>query len=204
MGVMTFYYWWQNYSVTQKEREELISGLSTEQPSMEAPSIEQPETKLLVSSDKFPEPLNQLGTNTEVTEGEPATLNIQTENNEVESESLESADSVINNNESAVEQSDIALAQSSSSGETEEEEVVEHQLVIKITGESCWLSIKGQNNRVLAEKEYKQGEVLTFNDNESYSLVIGAPRNVSVTYLGEEVALRLDGRVARFSLPKNN
>ena len=74
-------------------------------------------------------------------------------------------------------------------------------LVIEITKNSSWISVKDQNRKVLAQKEYKQGETLTFNGDE-YALIIGAPGNVRITYKGEVYPLTVDGRVAKFKLPK--
>ena len=41
----------------------------------------------------------------------------------------------------------------------------------------------------------------TFNGND-YALIIGAPGNVRITYKGEAYPLTVDGRVAKFKLPK--
>ena len=73
-------------------------------------------------------------------------------------------------------------------------------LVIEVTGASCWISVRDTNRKVLAQKEYKQGEILTFNEGAPYSLIIGAPGNVKITYKGEAYPLKVDGRVARFKL----
>ena len=78
---------------------------------------------------------------------------------------------------------------------------VKGDLVIEITKNSSWISVKDQNRKVLAQKEYKQGETLTFNGDE-YALIIGAPGNVRITYKGEAYPLTVDGRVAKFKLPK--
>ena len=50
--------------------------------------------------------------------------------------------------------------------------------------------MKDQNRKVLAQKEYKQGEVLTFNGDE-YALIIGAPSNVRITYKAKRIRLQL-------------
>ena len=55
---------------------------------------------------------------------------------------------------------------------------------------------------MLAQKEYKQGDVLNFSEGEPYSLIIGAPANVKITYKGEAFPLTVDGRVAKFKLPQ--
>jgi len=93
--------------------------------------------------------------------------------------------------QSAVENPAISEAPTTAKGD----------LVIEITKNSSWISVKDQNRKVLAQKEYKQGEVLTFNGND-YALIIGAPGNVRITYKGEAYPLIVDGRVAKFKLPK--
>ncbi|MGC6405383.1 RodZ domain-containing protein [Bisgaard Taxon 45] len=75
------------------------------------------------------------------------------------------------------------------------------ELHIEVTG-GCWISVQNDSGKVLAQKEYKQGDVLTFNEGVTYSLIIGAPANVKITYKGEDYPLKVDGRVARFKLPQ--
>lgn len=75
------------------------------------------------------------------------------------------------------------------------------ELRIEITGSQSWITVRGAKNKRLAEKLYNNGEVLTFNDNEQYRLTIGAPANVKLYYKGQEVPLKIDGRVARIRLP---
>lgn len=75
-------------------------------------------------------------------------------------------------------------------------------LRIEVTGKESWITVKGASSKKsLAEKLYTSGEVLTFNENEQYRLTIGAPANVKIYYKGEEVPLKIDGRVARIKLP---
>lgn len=74
------------------------------------------------------------------------------------------------------------------------------ELQIEVTGANCWITVRDGSRKVLAQKEYKQGEILTFNDGAPYSLTIGAPGNVKITYKGEPYPLKVDGRVARFKL----
>lgn len=71
--------------------------------------------------------------------------------------------------------------------------------MIEILTNSSWISVKDNARHVLAQKEYKQGEILTFNGNE-FSLIVGAPSNVRITYKGENYPLKVDGRVAKFKL----
>ena len=76
------------------------------------------------------------------------------------------------------------------------------ELRIEITGKESWITVKGsKSKKSLAEKLYSNGEVLTFNGDEQYRLTIGAPANVKLYYKGQEVPLKIDGRVARIKLP---
>ena len=72
--------------------------------------------------------------------------------------------------------------------------------MIEITKNSSWISVKDKNRKVLAQKEYKQGETLSFN-GEDYAVIIGAPGNVRITYKGNDYPLKVDGRIAKFKLP---
>lgn len=77
---------------------------------------------------------------------------------------------------------------------------VNGDLQIEITGDSCWVTVRDGKRKPLAQKEYKKGEILTFNEGAPYSLTIGAPGNVKITYKGQPYPLKVDGRVARFKL----
>ncbi|WP_109078114.1 RodZ domain-containing protein [Aggregatibacter kilianii] len=91
--------------------------------------------------------------------------------------------------QSAVENSSVSAA------------ATNDNLHIEVIG-NCWISVKDKNRKVLAQKEYKQGDVLSFNEEEPYSLIIGAPGNVRITYKGQAFPLTVDGRVAKFKLPQ--
>ncbi|MDO4429679.1 MAG: helix-turn-helix domain-containing protein [Lonepinella koalarum] len=77
---------------------------------------------------------------------------------------------------------------------------VKGDLKIEITAASSWITVKDATRKNLAQQEYKQGEVLIFDGQGPYSLTIGAPANVKITYKGEIYPLTIDGRVARIKL----
>lgn len=85
--------------------------------------------------------------------------------------------------------------------QTETAPVINEELRIEITNNQSWVTVRGAKNKRLAEKTYSAGEVLSFNDNEQYRLTIGAPANVKIYYKGQEIPLKVDGRVARIRLP---
>lgn len=99
-----------------------------------------------------------------------------------------------------------AATEQAEAAKTEEQPqaVGNDELRIEITNAQSWITVRGVKNKKLAEKLYNSGEVLTFNGNEQYRLTVGAPANVKIYYKGQEVPLKVDGRVARFKLPLAN
>lgn len=97
----------------------------------------------------------------------------------------------------------LQATQTEASNQAEEpaQTAVEEELRIEITGAESWITVRTAQNKRLAERLYKAGEVLSFNDNEQYRLTVGAPANVKIYYKGQVVPLKVDGRVARFKLP---
>lgn len=97
----------------------------------------------------------------------------------------------------------LQATQTEASNQAEEpaQMAVEEELRIEITGAESWITVRTAQNKRLAERLYKAGEVLSFNDNEQYRLTVGAPANVKIYYKGQVVPLKVDGRVARFKLP---
>lgn len=77
--------------------------------------------------------------------------------------------------------------------------ILEGNLQIEVLGD-CWISVKDRTGKVLAQREYKQGQVLNFSESEPYDLIIGAPNAVKITYKGEPYPLKVDGRIAKFRL----
>lgn len=216
---MTGLWWWQNYQKSNEERDNLVQTYVEKEKTAEVPVTHSNEIPVTVNSQAA---VSNNGT-TPVAEttnnaaAEPAVSNTQenqaqTVNAEVSTAATSApiveqaqapvveqtlpnteptTEKTVPDTQSAVENPAISEAPTTAKGD----------LVIEITKNSSWISVKDQNRKVLAQKEYKQGEVLTFNGND-YALIIGAPGNVRITYKGEAYPLTVDGRVAKFKLPK--
>ena len=216
---MTGLWWWQNYQKSNEERDNLVQTYVEKEKTAELPATHSNEIPVTVNS----QPAVSSNETTSVAEktnnaaAEPAVSTTQenqaqTVNAEV-STSATSAPTVEQAQASVVEQtlpnteptteSTVPDAQSAVENPaiSEAPTTVKGDLVIEITQNSSWISVKDQNRKVLAQKEYKQGETLTFNGDE-YALIIGAPGNVRITYKGKAYPLTVDGRVAKFKLPK--
>lgn len=97
-----------------------------------------------------------------------------------------------------------AVSTTTESQQTEQTQVIGNdELRIEISGGQSWVTVRSPKaKRSLAEKLYNDGEVLTFSNNEQYRLTIGAPANVKIYYKGQQIPLKVDGRVARIKLPQ--
>lgn len=204
---MTGLWWWQTYQKSNEERDTLVQNYvsnsenaqtaentvsqpvdtTTIQPQA-AQTVASPSTSVTESTTNNVEVANEV----KLAETQATAVTEQAEN--VLPKSITSTDKVENetavpDTQSAVENPTISPAPPAAQGD----------LVVEVLQNSSWLSVKDQNRKVLAQKEYKAGEVLTFNGNE-FSLIVGAPGNVRITYKGENYPLKVDGRVAKFKL----
>ena len=216
---MTALWWWQNYQKSNEERDNLVQTYVEKEKTAEVPVTHLNEIPVVVNSHPTVS-TNRTVSVTEATnnavvepvvsttqENQAKTVNADVSTAATSAPTVEQAqapvveqtlpntepttEKTIPDIQSAVENPAISEAQTTAKGD----------LVIEITKNSSWISVKDQNRKVLAQKEYKQGEVLTFNGDE-YALIIGAPGNVRITYKGEAYPLTVDGRVAKFKLPK--
>lgn len=208
---MTGLWWWQNYQKSNEERDNLVQTYVEKEKTADVPVTHSNEIPVAVNnqpatSNNETAPVAE-ATNNAAAEPVVSTTQAnqaQTVNAEVSTVSTSAPvveqtlpnteptkEPTVPDTQSAVENPAISEAPTTAKGD----------LVIEITKNSSWISVKDQNRKVLAQKEYKQGETLTFNGDE-YALIIGAPGNVRITYKGEAYPLTVDGRVAKFKLPK--
>lgn len=177
---MTGLWWWQSYQQNTQERDDLVQSYvaSTEN--------NQPSTALVTTEES----------NKTVPETAAVSQPVEITNNVLPEIAHENSVSLPKNDEKSVSDIQSAVENPSISPTLP---IAKGDLVIEILTNSSWISVKDNARHVLAQKEYKQGEILTFNGNE-FSLIVGAPSNVRITYKGENYPLKVDGRVAKFKL----
>ena len=208
---MTGLWWWQNYQKSNEERDNLVQTYVEKEKTADVPVTHSNEIPVAVNNQPATSN-NETASVAEATNNaaaEPVVSTTQanqaqTVNAEVSTVSTSApvVEQTLPNTEPTIEQT-VPDTQSAVENPaiSEAPTTAKGDLVIEITKNSSWISVKDQNRKVLAQKEYKQGEVLTFNGDE-YALIIGAPGNVRITYKGEAYPLTVDGRVAKFKLPK--
>lgn len=178
---MTGLWWWQSYQQNTQERDDLVQSYvaSTEN--------NQPATALVTTEES-----NKTAPETAAPVSQP----VEITNNLLPEIAQENSVSQPKNDEKSVSDIQSAVENPSISPTLP---IAKGDLVIEILTNSSWISVKDNARHVLAQKEYRQGEILTFNGNE-FSLIVGAPSNVRITYKGENYPLKVDGRVAKFKL----
>jgi cytoskeleton protein RodZ len=85
---------------------------------------------------------------------------------------------------------------------TTEQAAVANLLVMSFT-DDCWIQVKDASGKTLSTGVKKAGQSLNLSGNLPYSVILGAPENVSMTLASEPVDLSgyTSGKVARFTLP---
>ncbi len=178
---MTGLWWWQSYQQNNQERDNLVQSYvaSTEN--------NQPAIALVTTGES-----NKTAPETTAAVSQP----VEMTNNVLPEIAQENAFPQTKNDEKSVSDTQSAVENPSISPAVP---TVKGDLIVEILNNTSWLSVKDKNRRVLAQKEYKKGEILTFNGDE-FSLIVGAPSNVRITYKGENYPLKVDGRIAKFKL----
>jgi hypothetical protein len=211
---MTVMWWWENYKQSNAERDNLVNSYT--QLSAEAPAAVTNVENVSVVTQPISQVENHVVESTTIEpivevkpqENVVATPIVTTE--VVPANVLQSEMSKINGAEQVASMPESATMETTATSSSTESAVenlsvsavaTKDNLYIEVIG-NCWISVKDKNRKVLAQKEYKQGDVLSFNEEEPYSLIIGAPGNVKIIYKGEAFPLTLDGRVAKFKLPQ--
>lgn len=210
---MTVLWWWQDHQRSTSERESFVEEHTSSEVT-EKNSIPITE-ETVVAPENTPSTTQAEALPTENTNGVEPTANSTTsvenktdENPVVPTGKNESNITYPNTSTEAlttemnkIDGTTALTANDTANSNAAADAIIQNNLKIEITGENCWLSVKDANRKTLAEREYRQGEILDLTGEAPYSLIIGAPQNVKITYQGQEVPLKIDGRVAKLTLP---
>ncbi|MFC0323811.1 RodZ domain-containing protein [Gallibacterium melopsittaci] len=213
---MTVLWWWQDHQRSTSERETFVEEHTTTETTA-APTTDTPTTPVDSNTQDVAQQTQPVqGTTDNAEQQNNAVVEQITSDNTTSTSTTENKSS--DNNITYPNTSTEALTTemnkidgttattanpttTDNSSTTPATDVIPNNLKIEITGENCWLSVKDKNRKTLAEREYRQGEILDLTGEPPYSLIIGAPQNVKITYQGQDVPLKIDGRVAKLTLP---
>lgn len=214
---MTLAWWWQEHQKDEMSRAEMV-GSSTVVLSTSTDSLQSAESNTTESSSAASATAQENSVALSLTpENNPSQVGtavaspaVATENVTVESNAVTPAVTAPLNAETAVVTSPTldntsAVVEAPKATETTETATNSSGVLrIEITQGQSWITVRGtKNKRSLAEKLYVAGDVLTFDDaEEQYRVTIGAPAYVKLYYKGEQIPMKMDGRVARLKFPQ--
>lgn len=195
LAILTACWWWQSYCQTEQARDDLVQSYVEEAPKAQEQPLQNNtiESQNLLNNNLLQTPESQPNSAGD-------TLNDNIKKNKPEAEAKPNSlpltsGAILEKAMLATETKDKSNIESNKKDSIKPSAI----LTINITGD-CWLSVKDHKNQVLAQKSYKAGDTLNFYDNSSYSLVVGAPKNVEITYKGKAYPLAINGKVARVKL----
>lgn len=201
---MTLAWWWQEHQKEEMSRAEIVTSSETmaSNSTISSATTEQNEIALFSPTQQTENVSLVLNQASENAMGE-ASLNRGIEQTVVPTQTMSSESGQVEPTPVALEV--LNNGTENSMPEAPEPVVANNGVLrIEIIKAQSWITVKGsKNKRSLAEKLYVAGDVLTFDDaDEQYRLTIGAPAYVKIYYKGEEIPMKLDGRVARIKLPQ--
>lgn len=204
---MTLAWWWQEHKKDELSRDSLVGSneivlnnesAMTENNAVEIPVVAEAVVTNQNSVEVAAEANSPVGTETAVAGNIQAVEN-STENANQQLEPVSQTAATI-----LAEPAQVEMATEPEDSVAEPVAAVNNdELRIEIQGGQSWITVRSsKSKKSLAEKLYNDGDVLTFNNNEQYRLTIGAPANVKLYYKGEQIPLKVDGRVVRIKLPQ--
>lgn len=199
--------WWQNREVTMADftaddvSDFPESSTNAEQPPLDFSTIT--ETRVEPVIDEMP------------VEDEQVKTEVPAENNQktaVVKEKVVEAETTVEVQKVTREPQQLEVTQSNAQSESIEQQVTEQQNVTEIDNKGqlvmsfdndCWIQIKDSTGKTLSTGVKKAGQSITLSGTLPYSVILGAPENVSMTLSSEPIDLSgyTSGKVARFNLP---
>lgn len=194
-------WWWQNQETamvdltSQTEQELEIEQAAQQEPSLDFTTLAEEESSEIASAEPATEEVLPQETVTEVTLESPAVEEaVSTDETPVVESEPKTEEAPVT--EAAVEE------ESSTTAAAPAAEATPNLLSMSFT-DDCWIQVKDSTGKTLSTGVKKAGQSLELSGNLPYSVILGAPENVSMTLASEPVDLSgyTSGKVARFNLP---
>ncbi|WP_394127046.1 cytoskeleton protein RodZ [Vibrio hepatarius] len=189
-------WWWQNQETSlvdltsDTEQELKIEQLQESEPELDFTTLEAPESPVKATDSNIEQ----------IIEAEAEQTADKTSSTEIIAEPVEApAEQTTTTDE--VQPQQVAEQQQPESNQ-QQAEVVKNLLTMSFS-DDCWIQVKDATGKTLSTGVKKAGQSLDLTGNMPYSVILGAPENVSMTLASEPVDLSgyTSGKVARFNLP---
>ncbi|MDP2574758.1 cytoskeleton protein RodZ [Vibrio penaeicida] len=202
-------WWWQNQSLDTLSVSELTSSSDSLSQESEADlAVLEAQRELNIAS---AQPVQQNEEVEPTANAAVSTEDTTSANEEVNNPSnTESSDTDSSITDTATSDVSSSLSSESSNAESPEstnvafsDSTASANPVSMSFSADCWIQVKDAEGKVLATGVKKAGHQLSLSGKAPYSVILGAPEGVSMTFAGEAVDLSgyTAGKVARFKLP---
>ncbi len=197
-------WWWQNQEksidalTTETEQEQKLEQYQAE-PELDFTTLAEPEAASISSEDSI---------STEEVEEPVASVVVQEPSidKSAQTEIIAQPQSTQSEPESVsaveVEAEPASIAEVTETPTASQTDAVANLLVMSFR-DDCWIQVKDASGKTLSTGVKKAGQSLNLSGSLPYSVILGAPENVSMTLASEPVDLSgyTSGKVARFNLP---
>jgi cytoskeleton protein RodZ len=188
-------WWWQNQETSlvdltsDTEQEIKIEQQQVSDPELDFTTLEAPESPVKATDSNIEQ----------IIEAEVEQTADQTSSTEIIAEPVEAAAEQTTTTDEAQPQQ---MAEQQPESNQQQAEVVKNLLTMSFS-DDCWIQVKDATGKTLSTGVKKAGQSLDLTGNMPYSVILGAPENVSMTLASEPVDLSgyTSGKVARFNLP---
>lgn len=188
-------WWWQNQETSlvdltsDTEQEIKIEQQQVSDPELDFTTLKAPESPVKATDSNIEQ----------IIEAEAEQTADQTSSTEIIAEPVEAtAEQTTTTDEAQPQQ----VAEQQPESNQQQAEVVRNLLTMSFS-DDCWIQVKDATGKTLSTGVKKAGQSLDLTGNMPYSVILGAPENVSMTLASEPVDLSgyTSGKVARFNLP---
>ncbi|CCO49097.1 conserved hypothetical protein [Vibrio nigripulchritudo SOn1] len=196
-------WWWQNQSQDTLSVSELVSsqGSLSQESEADLAVLEAQRELNVVSTQPLQREASSQTEPDSQTQPDASSIEATTENTSTEATPVDNS-STVSDPEPEVAVVENEPAQKPEAPSQSETPVTSNQVSMSFSAD-CWIQVKDADGKVLATGVKKAGHQLTLSGQAPYSVILGAPEGVTMTFAGEAVDLSgyTAGKVARFKLP---
>ncbi|WP_038174918.1 cytoskeleton protein RodZ [Vibrio pacinii] len=185
-------WWWQNQDIEMTD----LTTISEQEQQLEQQADQ--ELNFTTLAEQEPQQSEQPQT---TIDAEPSLLDADQQNDELLPQETE----IINESvepEPVIEPQPVEVVEPSVVAPVEQAVSVSNRLQMTFS-DDCWIQVKDASGKTLSTGVKKGGQALSLEGEMPYSVILGAPENVSMILASEPVDLSgyTSGKVARFNLP---
>ena len=185
-------WWWQNQNLEMTD----LTTISEQEQQLEQQANQELNFTTLAEQEPQQSEQSQMSV-----EAEPSQFDVDQQNDELLPQETEIIDESVEP-EAVIAPQPVEVVETSVVAPVEQAVSVSNRLQMTFS-DDCWIQVKDASGKTLSTGVKKGGQTLSLEGEMPYSVILGAPENVSMILASEPVDLSgyTSGKVARFNLP---